>query len=398
MTEARALAEQTARASYGRLIATIARVSGDISAAEDALGDALVAALKSWPESGVPESPDAWLITTARRKSLNQARHAQVATAAQPDLFLRAEETADASEFGDKRLELLFVCAHPAIDDRARTPLMLQTVLGLSAERIAAAYAEDPKTLGQRLVRAKRKIKEAAVPFRVPDADELTDRLPDVLHAIYGAFGQGWDDPNTHLASEACFLGDLLVNALPQEPETKGLLALMLFVEARRAARRTAYGAFIPLDRQDPTLWNKSLLLRAEGLLQAAARTKQPGRFQLEAAIQSMHNSRAFGKDIDHQSLLHLHDTLLAIAPSLGAEVSRASVLISLGDMAGAETALSAIDAKAAQTYQPYWVTHAELARAKGLPCEDLAAKAIALTEDPALITYLSHRFTAAHV
>ena len=347
--DARAAAEAAARASYGRLVAFLAARSRDVAAAEDALADAFRAALESWPESGVPARPEAWLLTAARRRLIDAARRGRVHDDAGATLALIAEEGRldDSGGFPDERLKLLFVCAHPAIDRAARAPLMLQTVLGLDAQRIAAAFVVAPATMSQRLVRAKTKIRDAGIAFAVPGRDELADRLDQVLEAIYAAYGAGWDDVagadprRAGLADEALWLGRLVAALLPGEPEAKGLLALMLHCEARRAARRGADGRFVPLSEQDPRTWSMPRIAEAEALLHDAVALQRIGHFQLEAAIQSAHAERARGRAVDWAAIARLYDGLAALAPSIGALVGRAAAI---AEAHGAEHGLAALD------------------------------------------------------
>jgi predicted RNA polymerase sigma factor len=260
---ARRAAEATARASYGRLVAFLSAKSRDVAAAEDALGDALRAALETWPRDGVPDKPEAWLLTAARRRLTDHFRHVCVQEEASATLKLIADDEAEGGgQLPDKRLELLFVCAHPAIDAAMRTPLMLQAVLGLDAARIGAAFLVPAGTMSQRLVRAKAKIRDAGIAFEVPDATELSTRVEAVLEAIYAGYGLGWeavsgvDAGGRDLVDEAMWLARLVIELLPAEPEAKGLLALMLHCEARRPARRDREGRFVPLSQQDTRLWS----------------------------------------------------------------------------------------------------------------------------------------------
>ena len=283
-----------ARESYGRLVAYLAARTRDVAGAEDALGEALLAALEVWPRDGVPPKPEAWLLTTARHRLIDRARHERMRAASLPTLELLTEESdeaASADKFPDERLKLLFVCAHPAIDPSVHTPLMLQCVLGLDAVRIAHAFLVSPATMGQRLVRTKAKIRDTRIAFEVPEERELPLRLEAVLEAIYAAYGSGWEDAagvdprGRGLADEAIRLSRLLIQLMPLEPEARGLVALMLHCEARRPARRAADGRYVPLSEQDVRLWSKPMIEEAELELTAAAKLGRPGRFQLEAAI-----------------------------------------------------------------------------------------------------------------
>jgi predicted RNA polymerase sigma factor len=261
--------ERVARESYGRLVAYLSSHTRDVATAEDALSNALVAALTAWPRDSVPQNPEAWLLTAARHSFIDQVRHRQVAEASEPTLLLLREqcrEMALSPEFPDERLKLLFVCTHPAIDPAMHTPLMLQTVLGLDAARVAHAFLISPKTMGQRLVRAKTKIRDGGIQFEVPQERELPQRLDAVLEAIYAAFAIGWDDMpgvdqrGRDLSEEAIWLGPVLFELMPGEAEVRGLLALMLHCEARRAARRGPDGRYVPLSEQDSQQWSLPLI------------------------------------------------------------------------------------------------------------------------------------------
>ncbi len=395
---ARRAAERSARTSYGRLVSILAARSRDIAGAEDALAEAFAAALQRWPEDGVPANPDAWLITAARRTMSNAARHRGVQAAAAVELERHsADLLPDLTTLPDKRLELLFVCAHPAIDAAMRAPLMLQTVLGLDAVRIGAAFLVAPATMGQRLVRLKAKIRDTGLRFAAPDQGDLPDRLDDVLAAIYATFGAGWqeitgvDATLAGLAEEAIYLARLIVDLMPDEPEPRGLLALMLYCEARRAARRDPQGQYVPLTRQDARLWNRDVIIEAEGLLTSAARHRRFGRFQCEAAIQSVHCQRPITGHTNFQALSTLYDLLIAHHPTIGALVGRAGMLADSGDPTTALAALDALPPERTARYQPYWATRAHcLKLLDRLPDHNEAlSHAISLTDDEGLRTFL---------
>ena len=393
--------ETVARDSYGRLIAYLAARSGDVAGAEDAIGDAFVAALERWPAGGVPEKPEAWLLHVARNRMIDAVRRSQVRQKSEKFLQQIAEEAqtvAKAQEhFPDERLKLLFVCAHPAIDPAARTPLMLQAGLGIDAARIASAFLVSPAAMSQRLVRAKNKIRDAGIPFRVPDPPELEERVSFVLDAIYAAYTTGWESlmetASTHhaLAAEAIALGRMLVQLMPNEPEAYGLLALMLHCEARREARYTTEGKFVPLDQQDTSLWSKSMIDEAEGDLRSAAAFKRMGRYQLEGAIQSVHASRARSERIDWKEIALLYEGLMRIAPGIGSLVGRAVAIAQAGDPAAGFDALEQIPMDRTANYQPYWATRGHLLRLLCRKDEAVEAfnRAASLTDDPALREYL---------
>jgi RNA polymerase sigma-70 factor (ECF subfamily) len=399
MQDARRSAAQAARASYGRLLSILASRSRDIAASEDALSEAFMAALRTWPDHGVPDNPDAWLLTAARNHAKNAVRHQAVVDASAVDLALLHDDTApDPASLPDDRLKLLFVCAHPAIDESMRTPLMLQTVLGLDAAQIAAAFLVAPTAMGQRLVRAKVKIKQAGLRFEVPDADDMPERLADVLNAIYAAYGSSWDaiaggDTGTpDLAEEALFLSRLLVGLLPGEPEAQGLLSLMLFCESRRDARRDEQGRFIPLKRQDPRMWSRDKIIEAENLLTAASRARVFGRFQCEAAIQSLHAQRAVTGQPQHDALATLYRLLATHCPSVGVFVAQAAAMVDAGRPEQAMSLLRELPGATVQTYQPYWVTSANALRLLGetVAAENALQTAIGLTEDAAVRAFLA--------
>lgn len=399
---ARAAAELAARRSYGRLIALLARQWRDLTAAEDALADAFRAALEHWPRSGVPARPEAWLLTSARRVLVDQARARSVRSDAEPTLALMSDRFAmtHPATIPDDRLRLMFVCAHPAIDAAIRAPLMLQTVLGLDAARIAAAFLTSASALGQRLVRAKTKIRDAGIAFDVPEASELAPRFDAVLQAIYAAYGSGWEDvtgadpKRRGLATEAIWLASLIVELLPGEPEAHGLQALMLHCEARRAARRDAGGAFVALAEQDVGLWSGRMIGQAETALGKASKLGRIGPFQLEAAIQSVHADRAVSGRTDWQALAQLHEGLARLAPTTGVLVSRAAAFAeAFGPERGLALLAELPEAEIA-SYQPFWALTAHLLRRLGRDDEALHAfdRAIGLADDPAVRAFLAQR------
>lgn len=397
---ARRAADLAARESFGRLVAMLAARSGDIAAAEDALADAFASALRVWPKTGVPARPEAWLMVAARRTLGHRRRHRHVEARSATLITMLEEERGDplTADFPDERLKLLFVCAHPAIDEAARTPLMLQTVLGLDAATIAAAFVVEPATMGQRLVRAKAKIRDAGLAFAVPDADRLAARLDDVLQAIYAAFGTGWDDAGVGgvdaLTGEAIYLARLICALLPGEPEALGLLALMLYCEARRPARRDAAGGYVPLEQQDARLWNRDAIVEAEGLLVTAARMGRFGRFQGEAAIQSVHIQRPVTGRTDYRAIAALYDLLARDFATLGVLVGRATAHGHASGPAAALALLDELPPDRVAGYQPYWAALAHFARAAGQGdrAADARDRAIALSRDPAVRAWLATR------
>jgi RNA polymerase sigma-70 factor, ECF subfamily len=352
---------EVVRASHGRLLALLSHRTRDILAAEDALAEAYAQALNVWPDRGIPDRPEAWLLTTARNRLIDHQRRAARydVTDEVPDM---PAEAASPDELPDRRLGLMFVCAHPAIDPAIHTPLMLQTVLGIEADLIGRAFAVPAATMAQRLVRAKRKIADARIRFEVPDRSVWPERLTSVREAIYGAFALGWDDETRDsdtLGSEAIYLASLLVDLTDRDPETLGLLAMMLLSESRAGARLKA-GQMVPLPDQDPALWDKTLIDRGLVLLSEAAGKGQIGRFQLEAAIQSVHAARAATGKTDWMALAQLHFGLMRIAPTRGAAVGYAAAV---ANVAGAAEGLVALDKIGADLtgFQPAWALRAHL-------------------------------------
>ena len=373
----RDLAEQVARRSYGKLVAFLAARTRDVAAAEDALSEAFAAALSDWPCNGCPQNPEAWLMTVARRKFLDAVRSIRRETASDEmeEISAAVPSVAYTDEIPDRRLGLMFACAHPAIDVGIRAPLMLQTILGLDAARIASAFLIAPSAMSQRLVRAKTKIHQAGIPFDIPARSQLRPRLDAVLDAIYAAFSEGWMDAagtdvaRRDLAEEAIYLGRLINDLLPDEPEGLGLLALMLHAEARRSARRSSAGEYVPLAQQEIRLWNAEMIEEAESLLKRASAMNIVGRYQIEAAIQSAHAVRARIGKTDWTAIIQLYDALISISRSPVAAINRA---LAVAELRGPQEALSELDRIAADPrlaeYQPYWAARADfLARTGAL-------------------------------
>jgi RNA polymerase sigma-70 factor (ECF subfamily) len=395
--------ERVARESYGRLVAYLSVHTRDVARAEDALSNALVAALETWPRDGVSQNPEAWLLTTARHSLIDHVRHQQVAEASEPTLRLLREESKEmtlSAEFPDERLKLLFVCTHPAIDPAMHTPLMHQTVLGLDAARIAHAFLVSPTTMGQRLVRAKTKIRDGGIQFEVPQERELPQRLDAVLEAIYAAFGIGWDgmagvdQRGRDLAEEAIWLARVLLQLMPGEAEVRGLLALMLHCEARRAARRGPDGRYVSLSEQDSEQWSRPLIEEAERLLAEAAGRGRTGRFQLEAAIQSVHADRMRTGRIEWGAIALFYEQLTRLSQTLGTRIGYAAAVGEANGPAAGLAVLNAIHLDAVSNYQPYWAVRAHLLQRLGKASEAVDAfdRAIGLAEDPAVRQFLFER------
>ena len=402
--QARLTAEAVARESYGKLVAFLAVRTGDVAAAEDALSEAFAAALTDWPVKGCPKNPAAWLLTVARRKSIDVLRGKRRHEAASEEFEAAAAILQSApleAEIPDERLAMMFACAHPAIEAGIRAPLILQAVLGLDAARIASAFLMSPAAMSKRLVRAKVKIRQTAIPFRVPERAELPARLDSILNAIYAAFSEGWTDPGgvdaarRDLTQEAIFLARLVAGLLPKEAEALGLLALLLYADARRCARRSADGEFVPLAEQDTVQWDARQIDEAEGLLRRACALGSIGRLQLEAAVQSAHVERCRTGRENWVEVVELYDGLFALARSPVVAINRA---LAIAEVFGAEAGLDAMpdaggDVRLAE-YQPYWAARAELLSRSGADAEARKAYeiAIGLERDAAVRRFLEKR------
>lgn len=395
-------ADVAARDSYGRLLALLAAATSDLAGAEDALADAFERALRTWPSQGVPGNPDAWLLTVARNRLRDEWKSARVQRAvaldAVPDTLAHIDGV-DVDAIPDRRLELMLVCAHPAIDRAMHTPLMLNTVLGFTAEQVGRAFSVPAPTMATRLVRVKKRVKAAGIPFRIPDLADLPARMASVLEAVYGAYVIDWaTGPQARqLPSEALHLAEVLTTLVPGDPEALGLAALIELSAARGPARVDAEGHFVALADQDPALWNQELISRAHEHLRAAHVRGQLGRFQLEAAIQAVHCARGRDGTTDWPTLLTLHRILQAIAPSLGSGVALAAVTAEVDGPAAGLAVLDALLLEAGQRarlFQPAKATRAHLLDRLGRKEEAVAAydSAISLTHDTAEREYLEGR------
>ena len=396
------VAQRVARESYGKLIAILAKRTRDVASAEDYLAEAFTAALESWPLAKIPDNPEAWLIAVAKRKHLDGLRQTQTRSDAVLHLQLLSEEIeamrSHQKNFADDRLALMFACAHPAIDVDIRTPLILQTVLGMTAEQIAAAFLVAPATMGQRLARAKAKIKLAGIPFHLPDADQLEERLAAVLDAIYAMFNQGWanyEAAENTLVDEAQWFSSLVVELQPEQAEALGLSALMLFLQSRFHARRSATGAFVPLAQQDMSLWDEKKIFQAEQLLHKASSMNQIGRFQLEAAIQSVHAARRFTIVTDWHAINQIYSALFQLTHS---PVVKLNWAYAIGEDEGWHAGLSALpqlkEFPELATYQPYFAVRAALREKIGhyvAAVEDYDT-AFTLEHDGAVRSFLAHK------
>jgi RNA polymerase sigma-70 factor, ECF subfamily len=403
--ESRDVAAAVARRSYGKLVALLVSRHRDIAGAEDALADAFAAALADWPTRGVPANPEGWLLTVARRKWIDASRRQRSAEGAADHLRLLADERESAAgedpPIADERLSLMFACAHPAIEPGVRAPLILQTPLGFDAAAIGSAFLVSPQAMGQRLVRAKRKIREAGIAFQRPEGAELPARLDAVLEAIYAAYAEGWADPSgtdlrrRDLAEEAMWLGRLVVSLLPDEPEALGLLSLMLHAQARRAARRDVRGEYVPLAEQDPATWDEALLEEAEELLSRASAMPGTGRYQLEAAVQSAHAVRRLTGRSDWTAIAGIYDALLAMTGSPVVAVNRAvAVAETCGVRAGLEVLDAVADDPRLRNYQPFWAARADLLTRDGdaQRAREAYERAIGLEADTSIRRFLERR------
>ncbi|MFD2330933.1 RNA polymerase sigma factor [Cohnella sp. GCM10020058] len=406
--EAQQIVEQTAREAYGRLLSYLTVHWRNPQDVEDALGDAFLSALETWSKTGIPEKPEAWLVTIARRRLIDRARRVRVSAEALPTLLSMSEDNrrlhASGAELPDERLGMMLLCAHPAIEPEMRTPLMLQTVLGMDAARIASAFIVKPSTMGQRLTRVKAKIRAERLTFEPADAEDLPARLDSVMEAVYAAYGAGWDGADAGspggslagggLAEEAIELGRLLLRFVPGEPEVNGLLALILHCEARREARRDGEGNYVPLSEQDYARWERGLIAEAERHLLAASQAGRIGRFQLMAAIQSVHAQRLRTGRTEWGAIAQLYEGLIRVQPTLGAFVSRAAAVAEAYGADRGMALLASIPPAEVANYQPYWALAGHLYKRMRRRDEAKSAysRAIGLSAEGAVRQFLSRQ------
>ena len=358
------------RREYGRAVAVLVRSLGDISLAEESVQEAFEAALQRWPVTGIPPAPAGWIITTARNRAIDRlrreaSRDARHAAALQ---LLEQDEPGE-HDVPDERLRLIFTCCHPALGPEARVALTLKLLGGLGTAEIARAFLTAEPTMAQRLSRAKAKIRDAGIPYRVPEAAELPARLASVLSVVYLVFNEGYSASSgaqllrAELCDEAVRLGRMLLELMPQEPEVRGLLALMLLIDARRAARVDSHGAFVRLADQDRASWDRTLIEEGQALLRECLARNCPGPYQLQAAINAVHSDADDASQTDWRQILAIYDQWMTLAPSPVTALNRA---VAVAEVDGADQALRLVDGLELAQYHLFHAVRAELLRRMG--------------------------------